>query len=126
MSDAYDPVRSRNRSLILGGLLVGVVLGAGLGMPVVTILIHTRQGNRARDEISAALGEKYPDIRFRAGMSYTNPTVCVTVSDVDDPEKQRDIAQWLRDFKTTRKVGPEIRLTFGEKDWNDPEVIWIR
>jgi hypothetical protein len=114
MSDENDPFRGQIRSLLLSLLLAGVVL-------------DTRQGNRARDEISAAFGNKYPDIRFRAGMSHTNPTVCVTVFDVDDPGKQRDVAQWLRDFKTTRKVGPEIRLTFGEKDlWNDPEVVWIK
>ena len=46
---------------------------------------------------------------------------------VNDREEQREIARWLGELKTARRIGPEIRLTFGEIDlWDDADVIWIR
>jgi hypothetical protein len=108
-------------------LFLAVIVGVGLVLPAGMIVLHSRQGYRARDEISAAFREKYPEIEFRGGMSAENPTVCVTIFGVDDRDKPREITQWLSEFKTTHRLGPEIRLTFGEKDlWNDPDVIWIK
>jgi len=108
-------------------LLPIIALSVGLVLPASIIILHTCQGNRARDEISEAFRETYPAIQFRAGMSYTNPTVTVVVFGVNDREEQREIARWLGELKTARRIGPEIRLTFGEIDlWDDADVIWIR
>ena len=54
-------------------LLPIIALSVGLVLPASIIILHTCQGNRARDEISEAFRETYPAIQFRAGMSQIQP-----------------------------------------------------
>ena len=102
-----------------------IVLGVGFVLPICLTIVHSYEGEKAKGQISAELHEKYPEIRFNAGLSVTTPTIGVTIYGVPDAERQREIMDSLRELKSRCQMKIEIRLMFREMEWNDPDVITI-
>jgi hypothetical protein len=78
------------------------------------------------EEISVAFRESYPEFKLNGGVSYTKPTLGLSVYGVTDKAKQQEITRWLTEFKAEHRIGPEINLRFGDKAWDDPEAVLIK
>src|SRR5689334_7705484 len=106
----------------LGVILLGALGGfivLGFVVPIVSIEVNLHLNRQDRQALLEEFRTRHPEIRFTGSESYERRQVYIRAYGVTDQAKQSQIREELMAFKTERKVGAAIRLTFWGNDLPD-------